>query len=97
MPHVNKHYVLKNYVVVKLYLLKYFKCLRYSAKWKCIIKVKYSIKITTIEMADVCSKNFEGTEKQSVVPGDGTVHYFSFKFLLINVCNIYLYFALFQN
>lgn len=36
------------------------------------------------------SKNFEGTEKQSVVPGDGTVHYFSFKFLLINVL-IFIY------
>lgn len=52
--------------------------------------MKYSIKITTIEMANICSKNFEGTEKQSVVPGDGTVHYFSFKFLLINVL-IFIY------
>lgn len=41
-------------------------------------------------MANVCSKNFEGTEKQSVVPSDGTVHYFSFKFLLINVL-IFIY------
>lgn len=53
-------------------------------------RVKYSVKITTIEMANVCSKTVEGTEKQSVVPGDGTVHYFSFKFLLINVL-IFIY------
>lgn len=35
--------------------------------------MKCSIKVITIEMANVCSKSFEGTEKPRVVPGGGIV------------------------